>query len=378
MSNNPFPGVEDQSRNRVIIRTSIISIVTNVMLAAFKAVIGILSNSIAVLLDAVNNLSDALSSIITIVGTKLAGKTPTQKHPLGYGRIEYLSALIVAGIVLYAGITSAVESVKKIINPEEADYSTLSLIIIAVAVLVKVLLGTYVRRQGRLFHSGSLVASGSDALFDAILSASVLASALIYLYTGLSLEAWVGVLISVFIVKSGIEMMCETLDELLGQRADSQLTQQIKSLLCEEPSVSGAYDLIIHNYGPNLNLASVHLELPDTMTVQEVDDITRRLTAKVYKETGTLLVGVGVYSSITCNEAAAQVQHEVRRLVLAHEWVMQMHGFYLNADTHQMHFDAVLDFGIKPSEAQRILQEELHAAFPEYDISVAIDINVSD
>ena len=367
MSNNPFPGVEDQSRNRVIIRTSIISIVTNVMLAAFKAVIGILSNSIAVLLDAVNNLSDALSSIITIVGTKLAGKTPTQKHPLGFGRIEYLSALIVAGIVLYAGITSAVESVKKIINPEEADYSTLSRIIIAVAVLV-----------GRLFHSGSLVASGSDALFDAILSASVLASALIYLYTGLSLEAWVGVLISVFIVKSGIEMMCETLDELLGQRADSQLTQQIKSLLCEEPSVSGAYDLIIHNYGPNLNLASVHLELPDTMTVQEVDDITRRLTAKVYKETGTLLVGVGVYSSITCNEAAAQVQHEVRRLVLAHEWVMQMHGFYLNAETHQMHFDAVLDFGIKPSEAQRILQEELHAAFPEYDISVAIDINVSD
>lgn len=378
MSNNPFPGVEDKSRNRVIIRTSIISIATNVLLAAFKAVVGIVSNSIAVTLDAVNNLSDALSSIITIVGTKLAGRTPTKKHPLGYGRIEYLSAMIVAGIVLYAGITSAVESVKKIIWPEEADYSTVSLIIIAVAVLVKVLLGTYVRRQGRLSNSGSLVASGSDALFDAVLSASVLASALIFLYTGLSLEAWVGALISVFIIKSGIEMMRETLDELLGQRADSELTKQVKKILCEEPAVSGAYDLVIHNYGPSLNLASVHLELPDTMTVQEVDDITRRLTAKVYKETGILLAGVGVYSCITCNEVAAQVQHEVRRLVLAHDWVLQMHGFYLNAETRQMHFDAVLDFGIQPAEAQRILQDELHAAFPDYEIYVAIDINVSD
>jgi cation diffusion facilitator family transporter len=378
MSNNPFPGVEDKSRDRVIIRTSIISIATNVLLAAFKAVVGIVSNSIAVTLDAVNNLSDALSSIITIVGTKLAGRTPTKKHPLGYGRIEYLSAMIVAGIVLYAGITSAVESVKKIIWPEEADYSTVSLIIIAVAVLVKVLLGTYVRRQGRLSNSGSLVASGSDALFDAVLSASVLASALIFLYTGLSLEAWVGALISVFIIKSGIEMMRETLDELLGQRADSELTKQVKKILCEEPAVSGAYDLVIHNYGPSLNLASVHLELPDTMTVQEVDDITRRVTAKVYKETGILLAGVGVYSCITCNEVAAQVQHEVRRLVLAHDWVLQMHGFYLNAETRQMHFDAVLDFGIQPAEAQRILQDELHAAFPDYDIYVAIDINVSD
>lgn len=378
MSNNPFPGVEDKSRDRVIIRTSIISIATNVLLAAFKAVIGIVSNSIAVTLDAVNNLSDALSSIITIVGTKLAGKTPTKKHPLGYGRIEYLSAMIVAGIVLYAGITSAVESVKKIIWPEEADYSTVSLVIIAVAVLVKVLLGTYVRRQGRLSNSVSLVASGSDALFDAVLSASVLASALIFLYTGLSLEAWVGALISVFIIKSGIEMMRETLDELLGQRADSELTKQVKKILCEEPAVSGAYDLVIHNYGPSLNLASVHLELPDTMTVQEVDDITRRLTAKVYKETGILLAGVGVYSCITCNEVAAQVQHEVRRLVLAHDWVLQMHGFYLNAETRQMHFDAVLDFGIQPAEAQRILLDELHAAFPDYEIYVAIDINVSD
>ncbi|MBQ2640457.1 MAG: cation transporter, partial [Lachnospiraceae bacterium] len=234
------------SRDQVIIRTSIIGIMTNVFLAAFKAFVGIVSHSIAVTLDAVNNLSDALSSIITIVGTKLAGKRPDKKHPLGHGRVEYLSAMIVSGIVLYAGITSAVESVKKIIHPEKAEYSTVSLIIIAVAIAVKLILGKYVKTQGEKVNSGSLVASGSDATFDAILSASVLASALIFLATGISLEAWVGVVIAVFIVRSGVEMMRDTLDDILGKRADSELTVNIKRILTEEPEVRGAYDLFLY------------------------------------------------------------------------------------------------------------------------------------
>ncbi len=137
-----------EQRDRIIVRTSAIGILVNVLLAAFKAAVGLASNSIAVILDAVNNLSDAISSVVTIVGTKLAGKLPDKKHPLGYGRIEYLSAMIVSGIVLYAGITSAVESVKKIIRPEKPDYSTVSLVIIAVAVVAKIVLGKYVKKQG--------------------------------------------------------------------------------------------------------------------------------------------------------------------------------------------------------------------------------------
>ena len=241
------------SRDKIIVRTSIIGILTNVFLASFKAGIGLISNSIAVILDAVNNLSDALSSIITIVGTKLAGRLPDKKHPLGYGRMEYLTAMIVAGIVLYAGLTSAVESVKKIIHPEKADYSTVSLVIIGVAVVVKIILGRYVKGQGEKVNSGSLIASGSDALFDAILSMSVLASAIIFILTGISLEAWVGVFISVIIIKSGIEMMIETVNEILGVRADKEVTDKIKKLMVEEPEVSGAYDLILYNYGPDKN-----------------------------------------------------------------------------------------------------------------------------
>ena len=188
-------------RDKIIVRTSIIGILVNVLLSSFKLAVGLISHSIAVMLDAVNNLSDALSSVITIVGTKLANKAPDKKHPLGYGRIEYLSALIVAGIVLYAGITSLVESVKKIIHPQTADYSTVALIIIAVAVVVKLILGLYVKKQGEKAESGALRATDADALFDAVLSLSVLASAIIFLTTGYSIEAYVGVVISVVIIK---------------------------------------------------------------------------------------------------------------------------------------------------------------------------------
>lgn len=198
-------------RGRIIVRTSVIGIIVNILLAAFKAAVGITANSIAVLLDAVNNLSDALSSVITVVGAKLAGRKPDKEHPFGHGRIEYLSAMIIAAIVFYAGLTSLWESGKKIIEPEAADYSALSLVIIAVAVIVKIVLGRYFKRQGQAAESGALEASGADALFDAILSFSVLISTLIYLGTGISLEAYVGVVIAAFIIKSGIDMMRETL-----------------------------------------------------------------------------------------------------------------------------------------------------------------------
>ena len=367
-----------ESRDKVIIRTSIIGIVTNIFLAGFKAAIGFASNSIAVILDAVNNLSDALSSVITIVGTKLAAKPPDKKHPLGYGRVEYLSALIVAGIVLYAGITSAVESVKKIIEPEAADYSMTSLVIIAVAVVVKIILGKYVKAQGEKVNSGSLVASGSDAMFDAVLSASVLASAIIFLTTGISLEAYVGVIISLFIIKSGIEMITETLDDILGLRADKETARQIKDLLKEEPEVQGAYDLILFNYGPDKDYGAVHLELPDTMTVDEVDKLTRRVERKVYDETGIALVGIGVYGYNTGDDEAAKIRDRVREMVMAHEWVLQFHGFHIDVDQKKMRFDAVMSFDINAKEGLETLYKEMQDAYPEYEVLIVPDVDVSD
>ncbi|MGN8832431.1 cation diffusion facilitator family transporter [Selenomonas montiformis] len=366
-----------QNREHIIIRTSVIGIVANLLLAGFKAAVGLSVHSIAVLLDAVNNLSDAMSSIITIVGTRLAARLPDKKHPLGHGRIEYLSALVVAGIVFYAGITSAVESVKKIIEPEAADYSLTSLIILAAAVLVKWLLGRYVRRQGERVQCGALTASGTDALFDAVISLSVLISALLFLATGISLEAYVGVVISVVIIKSGIGMMIETLHEILGQRMDAAFTNRVKEILASLPEVRGAYDLIIYNYGPNKNLASVHLELPDTMSVREVDALTRLAEEKVYRETGVILAGVGVYSYNTSDDAAARLRDDIRKRVLQHDWVVQMHGFYVQEEEKKIRFDVVLNFVIPPQKGLDILYREMREAYPGYRFQIAPDIDAS-
>ena len=369
---------EVTNRDTIIVKTSIIGIITNIFLVIFKATIGLLSNSIAVILDAVNNLSDALSSVITIVGTKLANKLPNKKHPLGYGRIEYMSAMLVSAIVLYAGITSVIESIKRIVHPEPADYSIISLIIIAVAVVVKVLLGKYVKIQGKKVNSGALVASGSDAMFDALLSASVLISAIIYFTTKISLEAYVGVIISTVIIKAGIEMMKETLNDILGKRADAKTTKKIKQLLIEEPEVKGAYDLIIHNYGPNKNLASVHLELPDIMTVEQVDVLTRKLQTKVYHETGVILVGVGVYSYNTKNNEISKIYNTIQETVMAYNWVLQMHGFYVDIEKKEIRFDIVMSFEVEPKEGIKIISEKLAKIYPEYKFQIIADVDISD
>ena len=370
--------MNEKEREKIIVKTSVMGILTNVLLVGFKMTVGLISNSIAVILDAINNLSDALSSVVTIVGAKLAGKAPDKKHPLGYGRIEYLTSMIVSAIVLYAGITSAVESVKKIIHPEKAEYSFVSVVIIAVAVIVKLLLGTFVKKRGKKVNSGALVASGSDALFDAILSTSVLASALIYMFFGISLEAFVGVVISLFIVKAGVEMLVETLDDILGKRADKELVLKIKKLIAEEKEVRGAFDLVINNYGPNKNIASVHVELPDTMTVEEVDSLTRRLEEKIYRETAVILTGVGVYSYNTKNDEAAAIRNNVAKIVSAHDYVLQMHGFYLDMKNKTMRFDAVLSFSVSFKDAMEILKKEIKAAYPDYEITITTDIDVSD
>ena len=365
-------------RDRLIVRTSIIGIITNVFLAAFKAAIGLLSHSIAVVLDAVNNLSDALSSLITIIGTKLSAKLPDKKHPLGYGRIEYLTALVVAAIVLYAGATSLVESVKKIIHPETADYSVVSLVIIAVAVVVKLLLGRYVKAQGKKANSAALEASGADASFDAVLSASVLLSAIIFLIWGVSLEAWVSVVISGFIINSGVEMITETLDDILGKRADAELTGKIRSSVLEEDEVRGVYDIIVNNYGPNKNTCSLHVELPDVMTVDQVDVLTRRIQARVYKASGVIVTGVGVYAYNTKDDEAAAIRNRVMNLVLSHDWALQLHGFHADTESKTLRFDVVMSFDIAPEEGLAVLYREVGAAFPDYTIHIVPDVDAAD
>ena len=366
-------------RDRKIIRTSIIGILANIFLVAFKAFIGLTSNSIAIVMDAVNNLSDSASSVITIIGTKLARKEADRKHPFGYGRIEYLSAMVISVLVLYAGITAFIESVKKIITPETPDYTPVALIIVAAGVVVKIALGLYVKSVGKKVNSDSLINSGQDATLDSIISASTLVAAAVYIIFHISLEAWLGAVIAVVIIKSGIEMLRDTLSKILGERADAELAKEIKRTVNSFPEVLGSYDLVLHNYGPDAFHGSVHIEVPDTFTADELDRLTRKLTAAVYEKTGVILTAVGVYSSNTKDALAVETRKRVSEIALSHEHVMQIHGFYFDSEEKSIRFDIIVSFDAKDRrEVCRQVTADIQKAFPDYRLEIVLDTDFSE
>ena len=367
-----------QDRGKQIFKTSLIGIGANVLLVAFKAVIGLLTNSIAIVLDAINNLSDALSSLITIIGMRLAGKPADKKHPLGYGRIEYLTSAVISVIVLYAGISSLVTSVKQIIHPEEAEYTTVSLIIVGVAVLVKLVLGTYFKKVGKQVNSDSLTASGADALFDAIISASTVVAAVIYLIWHVSLEAYLGAIISLVIIKSGIDMLRETLSKILGERPEAELSKGIKKTVCSVDGVRGAYDLVLNNYGPDNYLGSVHVEVADTMSAGEIDAMTREIQRRVLAEHKIYISAVGIYSYNTQSEKAIAARTEAVRIIRQHDHILQIHGFYLDEARKVISVDIVTDFDNTNLHLLDDIKAELSAAFPGYALDMAMDSDISD
>ena len=367
------------SRDAVIVRTSVIGILANVFLAAFKAVVGLTANSIAIVMDAVNNLSDAASSVITIVGTKLAGKEPDREHPFGYGRIEYLSAMLISLLVLYAGITAFVESVKKIISPDTPEYGAASLIIVAVAVVVKIVLGRHVKSIGEKVNSDSLVNSGEDATLDSVISASTLVAAGIYLIFHISLEAWLGAGIAAVIIKSGVEMLRDTLSKILGERADAQLARDIKATVTSHPEISGAYDLVLHNYGPDSYNGSVHIEVPDTLSADDLDKLIRKVTVDVIQKHNVILTAIGVYSINTRDAEAVAARENVLGIVKSNPYVIQMHGFYLDKAEKTLRFDIVVSFDA-PDRRQvyQEICEKVQQEYPDFTLQIAMDTDFSE
>ncbi|MBP3802127.1 MAG: cation transporter [Clostridia bacterium] len=368
-----------KNREQVIVRTSVIGIISNVLLSIFKAVVGLLSNSIAITLDAINNLSDALSSVITIIGAKLAGKAPDKEHPYGHGRIEYLAAMIIAIIVLYAGITALIESIKKIIYPETPDYQVVSLIIVVVAIVVKIILGLYVKKVGKKVKSDSLINSGTDALMDSIISMATLVSAIIFIFSGVSLEAWLGAIISIVIIKSGIEMLKTTVSHILGRKAESEIAKAVEKTVAEYECVKGAYDLILHNYGPDTYIGSIHVEVPDTMTAIEIDEMTRKIMKKVYEEHHVILAAVGIYALNTKDKEVIEARNKISRIVHSYKTVIQMHGFYLNKTEKIINFDIIIDFVDEDREkTYKQIYDKVQKEYPEYSLNITMDIDILD
>ena len=367
------------SREKTIVRTGVIGIIANVLLASFKALIGVAVHSTAMVLDAVNNLSDVLSSVITIIGTKIASRKPDKKHPLGHGRAEYLAQMIVAALIIYAGITALWESVKKIIEPVEAEHSAISLTVISVAIVVKIFLGIYVTKQGKKAKSDLLISSGKDALFDAGLSTAVLISAIILIFAGLNIEAYVSVVISFFIFKAGVEIIFEAVDDMIGHRVEGEYTQKVKKSVSELPEVHGVYDIVLHNYGPDRYLGSLHIEVDDTMTADRIDALTRSISEKTYKETGIILTAVGIYSNNSSNEKLMKMRNEITDLVVDHKHILQLHGFYADEEKKRITFDVVVDFDEEDREGLIAhIVGDVKNAMPGYDVVVTIDSDISD
>ena len=365
-------------RSSQIIRTSWIGIIANVLLAAFKAGVGLLASSVAIVMDAVNNLSDALSSVITIIGTKLSQRPADRKHPFGFGRIEYFSAIIIAVIVLTAGVTSLIESVKKIFNPTEPTYTTTTLIVIIVAIVVKLVLGRYVKGQGEKLKSDALIASGSDALFDAIITLATLISAGVMMLWNVSLDGILGALISLVIIKAGIEMLASPVNELLGAKISPELLSQIKREVSEHEEVHGVFDIIVHNYGPDVQIGSLHINVMDTMNAHQIHGLTRRISEEMFARHGIIMT-VGVYAVATGDNKRAELQHTVMQALAAHEHITQVHGFYYFEDERRVSIDIVPDLTIHDDAAFiEELKAEVQPLVPDAQVTIVIDHNYSE
>lgn len=364
-------------RHKKIVKTSVLGIIVNIILVIFKACVGFLSNSIAIVLDAVNNLTDVISSVVTIVGTKLANKKPDKQHPYGHGRIEYVTSVIVSFIVLWAGITAFKESIGKIINPGEIDYSFISLIIIAVAVLVKFFLGKHVKKVGQEVNSQSLIASGQDAFMDSVLSFTTLVAAIINFTWNLSLEGYLGVIISIVIIKSAIDMLRETINIMIGERADKELTDKLKSKICSYDEVQGAYDLSLHNYGPSKSIATVHIQVRDDMTAQEIHSLTKQMTIDIYKEFG-IITTIGIYAANDTGKYV-DINRYLTRIVKQYKDIKQVHGFYVDEKNKNIYFDLIFEFECENSEEiKNEIISKLEKKYIDYKFIVILDDDISD
>lgn len=367
--------MDSNVREKQITRSSAIGILANVFLAAFKAVAGLLASSVSVILDAVNNLTDALSSVITIVAIKLARRKPDEKHPYGHGRIEYFSAIIISGIVIAAGATSFAESVKKIFVPETPDYSALTIIIISVAIIVKLALGKFMEIRGKKYNSDSLVAIGADSKSDAFLSASTLVGAIVALIWELNIDGYIGVLISVFIVKAGSEMLMESVGNIVGVRPDSGITVAIRDEVNKIDGVRGVHDLILHDYGPETAIGSLHIEVDSDMTARDIHKLIRDIQALVL-EKFSIFVTVGIYSYDKDHPAERDI---IENIVVSQPGVSSIHALFFDDEKQLVSFDALVDFSVTDKGAlAESLKKQLKEKLPQYDYYVNFDTDYSN
>ena len=373
--------MNEKLREKEIIKTSFIGIIGNFFLVGFKAFVGIIAGSVSIIMDAINNFTDALSSIITIIGTKLSSKKPNKKHPYGYGRIEYITSTLIAILILFAGGMAIYESIKSIIdyfqNGTMPQFEIYSIIIIAAAILVKIAIGLFFRYKGKKIDSDALKASGLDALFDSILSTSTLIGMFIAKYANFYIEGYLGIIIGLFILKSGFGVLKESLSSMIGDRFDKEYVNEIKDAINSIPGVLGSYDLILNSYGHNKNIGSVHIGVSDKLTAKEIQLIERNISSLMYNKYNTIMT-IGIYAENFSDEYTKNIYSSILSIVRNYNNVLQIHGFYIDNETKIINFDLVISFDdINPHETIEKIKEETKNVINGYEIIINYDQDFS-
>ena len=319
----------------------------NVLLFIGKFLAGTISGSIAITADAFNNLSDAGSSVITLLGFRLAGRKPDPEHPFGHGRIEYISGLIVSGLILLMGAELAKTSFDKILHPAAVDFSVIAMVILAVSILVKLYMSLYNRQIGKKINSAAMAATAADSISDAISTSAVLAAMLVAKFSGLMIDGYVGIIVAVLILISGVKAAKETIAPLLGQAPETEFVQQIERIVMSHPPICGIHDLVVHDYGPGRVMISLHAEVPAGGDMLELHDVIDNAEIELRRELNCEAV-IHMDPIVTDDGITSELRAKVSELVKTIDERITIHDFRIvPGNTHtNLIFDAVVPFDI--------------------------------
>ena len=363
-------------RERYGILSGAVGIVLNLLLSAGKLFAGLMTGSISITADAFNNLSDAGSSVVTLVGFKLAGQKADDGHPFGHGRMEYLAGLLVSLMILLVGVELGRSSIGKILRPEAVDFSLVSTGILAASILVKLWMGQFNRGLGRKIGSAALAATAADSLSDAVATAAVLAGTLVNRFAHVNIDGWVGLAVAVFILRSGWGAAKDTINPLLGESPDPELVKQLRELVLSHPQVVGMHDLIIHDYGPGRRLCSFHAEVPQDADILDAHDAIDHIEREIKEKFG-IETTVHMDPIATADEKVNQLRRQVADLARVVEPEMTIHDFrVVRGPTHtNVIFDAVVPHKCRLTDEEVLqrLRQAVSALDPAYQAVIQID-----
>ena len=364
---------DPDSREGIISSTSVLGIIANIFIAAVKVVVGLLASSIAIVSEGVNNASDALTSVLTLVGTKLAGKHPDQKHPFGYGRIEYLTSLVISILILITGTELLISSIKLIFHPEQMNISAISLIVVAVSAVIKFCLGIYTIKMGKKAGSGALEAVGLDCRNDSFISVVTILSAVIFLVFDISIDAYVGIFTSLIVIKAGIEVLTETVSELLGRPGEKELATKLYSEILKTDGVIGAADMMLHNYGPEAYSGSVNIEIDHDKTVGEAYQFIHRLQLRIMHEYNVTMV-FGIYAVDNDHDYIRDLRKTIADFVKTNEYVKSFHAVYLEPNSNLLYCDLIVDYKLRDwDQLEEQFKDYMKKTYPDKEVVLTIE-----